>query len=178
MTPILEQTALEPQIAQLEAEISKRQTDIKNLEEAIATLKSGKPRPSNPSVDDTFALLKELVGGVPKSLEEQAIYAAKLSEAERSLELAITACREKETELKSLRALQSTQQEEQAFEQLKSKAAEFNSLIDNAIALLDEMRGLSLARGRFEIVCDLNEAPYCRVGSDRIVVRRRFDVKR
>lgn len=179
MTTNLEQTALEPQIAQLEAEIGKRQADIENLEEAIATLKANRPRPNNPRVDSTFELLKELIGAVPQNLEQQAIYQAKLGEVERSLELATAACKEKERELKTLHARATLQQQEQAFEQLKSKAGEFNNLIDGAMALLEEMRELSsAARGKLEVVSDLKETPYCSINETFVRVRRRFDVIR
>ncbi len=173
-------------IASLEAEITTRQADIKNLREAISTLKAGKPRPLNPSADNAFNLLKEIVGAVPQRLEDQKLYDEKLVEADRALQLAVNACEEKVTELKAERSVERSQQSSALVDELLAKAEKFNAAIDASFDLLAEMKTLngqiSQLRGDrvsvLEIVADLNEAPYCQIGGNRVKVRRRFDVKR
>jgi uncharacterized coiled-coil protein SlyX len=65
---------LEEQIARLESEVAMQESDIRNLQEALATLESGKLRPVNPAADNTFELLKHLVGSVPENLEQEQLY--------------------------------------------------------------------------------------------------------
>jgi chromosome segregation ATPase len=174
------QTQLDKQISTLESEILQRNSDIQNLQEALATLTANEPRPRNPQTDDAFALLKELVGAVPQSLEEQQLYRAKLAEAQRALELAIAAVEQKQLELDALRQQKREQQQEQALEELKSKAEGFNQLIDAAMAALEAMRSLSkvAGSGTLEIVADPNETPFCQVAANSVKLRRHFDIKR
>jgi hypothetical protein len=72
------------------------------------------------------------------------------------------------------------QQQEAAFEELKARAAAFNSLIDSAMALLDSMRLLAAQTGgrSFEVAADLTEMPYAAVYESKVRIRRRFDVLR
>jgi plasmid stabilization system protein ParE len=173
-------------IASLQSEIETRQVDIANLREAIATLKAGKPRPLNPSADNAFNLLKEIVGAVPQRLEDQKIYDEKLVEADRALQLAVNACEEKVTELKSERSVERSQQSNTLVDELVAKAEKFNAAIDAAVELLAEMKTinsqvLQLRRDHtsvFTITADLNEIPYCRIARENVLVGRRFDLKR
>jgi hypothetical protein len=167
------------QIVQLESEISSRNADIQNLTEALATLEAGRPRPQNPKADDAFSLLKELVGSAPQDLEQQQVYQAKLAAAQTSLKLAVEICDQKRTELKVLRDEARSQQQAEAFEQLKSKASRFNSLIDEAMAELEQMRELRkvAGSGTFEVVSDIQEIPYCSISSSIVRIRRRFDIR-
>jgi acyl-CoA reductase-like NAD-dependent aldehyde dehydrogenase len=117
---------------------------------------------------------------VPENLEQEHLYRAKLAEAQRALELAIISVEEKQHELDALRQGQRRQQQEEAFQELKVRAEEFNRLIDSAMGRLQEMRELALVAGsgRFEIVADMNEMPYCSVNQSSVKLRRRFDVLR
>ncbi len=170
----------EQQISQLEAEIASRNVDIQNLQEALATLTANEPRPRNPQTDDAFALLKQLIGAVPQSLEEQQVHQAKLAEAQRALHLCKLQLQEKQQRLDTLRQQQREQQQEQALEELKSKAAAFNNLIGSAMAELQAMRSLAkvAGSGTLEIVADPNETPYCHITAKSVKLRRRFDVLR
>jgi chromosome segregation ATPase len=170
---------LEEQISQLEAEVAAQQSDTKNLQEALTALEAGKPRPATPAADDSFELLKQLVGSVPENLEQEQLYAARLAEAQRALQLALASVAQKQQRLDALRQQQREQQQAAAFEELKTKAQEFNRLIDAAAELLDSMRLLAAQTGgrSFEVAADLRELPYCSVSEGLIRVRRRFDVK-
>lgn len=172
-------------ISRLETEISSRTADIENLREAILTLKAGRLRPVNPSADDAFTLLKELVGSAPQRLEERHIYEEKLGEAERALQLAIEACQQKTTELKTERSAMRSQQSSELVQQLLVKAEKFNVSIDESFELLAQMKEIngqiSQLRGGGSVLrtssVDLNEAPYCQISGESVSVRRRFDVK-
>jgi hypothetical protein len=96
----------EQQISQLELEIAQRDADIRKLTAALATLEANQPRPTDPSCDDAFALLRQLVGNAPKQLEERQVYAARLAAAKKSLSLAIAAVEQKQLELDALRQQQ------------------------------------------------------------------------
>lgn len=182
----LEQTALEPQMAQLEAEIGKLQADIELLKEAIATLEAGRTRPINPEADSAFALLVELVGSAPQRLEDTQVYEAKLQAARMSLKLAVENRDQKLKELKALKQAHSLEQSDHLFRELLAKAEKFNAAIDSSFELFNEMKILNskimqLRSDRVSVLqttADMIETPYCQIGSDRVVVRRRFDVKR
>jgi DNA repair exonuclease SbcCD ATPase subunit len=180
MTISIEKPTINDQISQLEAEILQRNADIRKLTAALATLEANQPRPADPSCDDAFALLRELVGNVPQQLEERQVYAARLAAAKESLSLSVQVCGEKQQRLDALRQQKREQQQEQALERLKSKAAAFNNLIDSAMAELQEMRSLSkvAGSGTLEIVADPNETPYCHITAKSVKLRRRFDVLR
>ncbi len=171
---------LDDQISQLEAEIAKQKSDVSTLQEALTALEAGKPRPANPAADDSFELLKQLVGSVPENLEQEQLYRAKLAEAQRALQLALASLQEKQQRLDALRQQQREQQQEQALEELKSKAAAFNNLIGSAMAELQAMRSLAkvAGSGTLEIVADPNETPYCHITANSVKLRRRFDVLR
>ncbi len=64
-------------------------------------------------------------------------------------------------------------------EKLKLTVEEFNSLIDQAMAELDEMRSLAQQAGvrTLEVAADLQEVPYASVNQNNIRIRRRFDVR-
>jgi acyl-CoA reductase-like NAD-dependent aldehyde dehydrogenase len=96
------------------------------------------------------------------------------------LELAIAAVEQKQRLLAGLRQQQREQQQAAAFEQLKAKAERFNSLIDEAMGQLQEMRERALVAGsgRFEVIADLNEVPYFHITANSVKLRRRFDVLR
>ena len=175
----LQETKLEQRISGLEAEIALQQKDVQNLTEALASFKGDKPRPANPSADDAFSLIRELVGSAPQRLEERQIYDEKLKEAQRALELAVAAVEQKQSELKTLQQERRSQQQTEAFEQLKSKASRFNSLIDEAMAELEQMREFAkvVGSGKFEVVSDIREMPYCSITSSIVRIRRRFDVR-
>jgi septum formation inhibitor MinC len=174
------QINLEEQITRLEAEILQRNADIRKLTAALATLEANQPRPADPSCDDAFALLRELVGNVPQQLEERQVYAARLAAAKESLSLAIASLQERQLGLDVLRQQQQEQQQQQALEELKSKAEGFNQLIDAAMAALEAMRTLAkiAGPGKFEVVADLNEQAYCQITANSVKLRRRFDIKR
>ncbi len=181
MTTQTQTLSFEEQIIRLESEIAAQQSDIRNLQEALATIEAGKPRPVNPAADNAFELLKQLVGSVPDNLEQEQQYLAKLAEAQRALELAIAAIEQKQQRIDALRQERRGQQQQEAFEQLRSRAAKYNNLIDAAMTELEQMRSLSQVAGsggRFEIVADLNETPYCAISQSLVRVRRRFDVLR
>ncbi len=131
---------LTDQINALQTEIATRTLDIQNLQEALDTLIAGKPRPINPSADGAFEMLRELVGNVSKSMEEQQLYQGKLQQAQRSLELAIALCKEKQLELEGLHQKQNEIQAEQLFEQVKAKAERFNVCITEVLTLLNEIK--------------------------------------
>jgi chromosome segregation ATPase len=171
---------LEEQISQLESKILQRNADIRKLTAALATLEANQPRPADPSCDEAFALLRELVGNVPQQLEERQVYAARLAAAKKSLSLAIEACQEKQKRLDALRQQKREQQQEQALEELKSKAEGFNQLIDAAMAALEAMRTLAkiAGPGKFEVIADPNETPCCQITANSVKLRRRFDVLR
>lgn len=179
-------TKSEQQISQLEAEIASRNADIQNLAEALATMVAGKPRPQNPSTDNAFTLLKEMVGSAPQQLEQQQIYDEKVRAARTALQLATEICQQKTTELKALHQERRSQQAEQRIQELIAKASQFNVAIDEAFNLLAEMKSLngqiSQLRGNSVSVlrtsADLNEAPYCQISGESVSLRRRFDVKR
>lgn len=185
----LEQETESTAYSQFESEIAKRQVDIANLKEAIATLKAGKPRPVNPSADNAFNLLKEIVGAVPQRLEDEQIYDEKLREADRALQLAVDACEEKVTELKAVRSVEASQQAIASAQELVGQAEKFNAAIDAALVLLAEMKKKNDQIYRLtanqetvmSIAADLNETPYCSIhktgGQVRVFVRRRFDVR-
>lgn len=177
-------TNLEQQISVLETEISTRKTDIKNLQEALDTLIAGNPRPANPESDNAFEILKQLVGTVPESLQEQHVHQVKLQEAQRALELAITACEQKENQLKDLRKKRDELQAEQLFEQVKAKGERFNSHVTEMLKLLDEIKEtsnqISNLRGdncltviRFE----KREIPWFTFSSRTISFLRKFEVR-
>ncbi len=63
-------------------------------------------KPADPSCEDAFALLRELVGNVPQQLEEEQLYVARLAAAKESLSLAIAAVEQKQLELDALRQQQ------------------------------------------------------------------------
>ncbi len=174
------QISLEQQIASLEAEVAVQQSDVSTLQEALTALEAGKPRPANPSADNAFELLKELLTAAPQSLEQQQVHQAKLAEAQRALELAIASVGEKQQRLDALRQQQREQQQAEAFEELKAKAAAFNSLIYSAMVELDEMRALAKVAGpgTLEIATDPNETPFCQVTANSVKLRRHFDIKR
>lgn len=179
-----QQNQLSQQIDSLQTEITTRRLDIQNLQEALDTLIAGKPRPANPESDNAFEMLKQLVGSVPETLEEQRIYEAKLQEAERSLRLAIAVCEEKELGLGELQQKQRKLQAEELFEQVKVKGERFNACVSEVVKLLDEikqtsnqisaLRGDSCLTG---VYFEKRELPWC-VTSDRtLVIRRKFEVK-
>jgi hypothetical protein len=171
---------------QLEAEITTRQADIKNLREAIATLEAGRIRPIDPKADSAFTLLVELVGAAPENLEQQQIYGAKLEAAKMSLKLAVELCQQKESELKGLKDEARSHEASQLVQQLIGKAEKFNAAIDSSFDLLAEMKTLNsqitqLRGDRISVLtitADLNEIPYCGIASGRVLVGRRFDIKR
>jgi SMC interacting uncharacterized protein involved in chromosome segregation len=136
-------TQLDEQISALQSEIRARKTDIKNLEEALQTLISGKSRPANPESDNAFELLKQLIGDVPQNLEQEQIYSAKLQEAQRALQLAIAACEQKENQLRDLEKKQSELQAIQLFEELKVKGEQFNSCVIELLKLFNEIKETS-----------------------------------
>ncbi len=173
------QISLEQQIARLELEVATQQSDVRSLQEAIATIETNKPRPATPSADNAFELLRQLVGSVPENLEQEQLYRAKLAEAQRALELAIASVEQKQLELDDLRQEQRSQQQEEAFERLKSKAEMFNQLIDKVMGQLQEMRSLALVAGsgRFEVVADIREMPYCSITASSVKIRRRVDIR-
>jgi hypothetical protein len=177
----------ETKTSQLEAEITTRQADIKNLREAITTFEAGRIRPIDPKADSAFTLLVELVGSAPQRLEDRQVYEAKLEAARLSLKLATEICEQKSKELKALKQENRSQQADVLLQELLSKAEKFNAGIDASFDLLTEMKTLngqiSQLRGDrvsvLEIVADLTEAPYCQIGGNGgVKLRRRFDVKR
>ena len=135
-----QQNQLSQQIDSLQTEITTRRLDIQNLQEALDSLVANKPRPINPSADEAFEMLKQLVGNVPKSMEEQQLYQMKLQEAQRVLELAIELCKQKESELASLQQQQHEILAERLFEEIKVKAERFNSCVSELIDLLGEIQ--------------------------------------
>ena len=153
---------------------------------ALETLQSGEPRPTNPKVDDTFSLLKQLLGNVPQNLEEKQIYSEKLAEAHRALQLATKTCQQKQLQLKALKDEARSHEASQLHQQLLGKAQEFNAAIDRGFDLLEEMKKLNsqitqLRRDRISVLelrSDTTEIPYFQIGSDRLVLRRRFDILR
>jgi len=174
------QISFEQQLTQLESDIVKQRANVEGLEDAIATLERGAPRPVDPKSDDIFNALRQLLGEVPQTLEEQRIHDAKLLEAKRTLQLAITSVQEKQCELDALRQQQEEQRQLQAFEEMKLRATEFNRLIDAAMTELEAMRGLAkiAGPGKFEVVADLNEQAYCQITANSVKLRRYFDIKR
>ncbi len=107
-TPTLDQ-----QISQLESEINSRQRDIELLRDALEAVEQNQPRPQQPDADSIHALLTKMIGSVPKTLEQQKIYSAKLEAAKTSLQLAINDCRKKSDELQSLCQQRQEQQQVQ-----------------------------------------------------------------
>jgi DNA repair exonuclease SbcCD ATPase subunit len=191
MTIVKSQTpgTIEPtseKISQLKTEISRRSADIQNLTSALETLQAGKSRPVDPLSDDAFSLLRELVGSAPQKLEERQIYESKLKAARETLRLSIEICEQKRAELKTLEQENRHEQADALLQELLTKAQEFNTAIDSSFALLEEMQSLNsqIVRLRgdrlqvFEVRSDLSEASYCEVGSNRVVLRRRFDLRR
>ncbi len=178
MTTAVEITTLDHQISELELEIATWQKDIENLRQAFVALESNQLRPANPAADNAFELLKKLVGAAPQKLEQQQVYQAKLAAARESLKLAVEASQEKQRQLDALRQERREEQQAEAFDQLKSRAEEFNCLIDQAMAELDEMRSLAQQAGvrTLEVAADLKEVPYASINQSLIRVRRRFDV--
>ena len=176
----LETLTVGDQITKLESEIALRTADIQNLTEAIEALQEGRSRPINPSADDAFGLLRELLGSAPQRLQERQIYEKKVQAARISLQLATEVCDQKRTELKVLRDEVRSQQQAEAFERLKLEAQKFNSLIDSAVETLDAMRLLASQSGgkKLEVVADLQELPYAAIYENRVKIRRRFDVRR
>ncbi len=180
----LKSTQITEQINALQAEILTRKTDIANLKEALDTLIANKPRPINPNADSAFQMLRELVGSVPQNLEEQQLYQAKLGEAQRTLQLAISVCEQKENQLKELRQKQDELQAKQLFEQIKTKAERFNSCITEVVSLLDEIkqdsREIYKLRGDNPlsgIYFEQREMPWAVVSGRSISIRRKFDVR-
>ena len=174
---------LTDQINALQTEITTRKTDIANLKEALDTLVTNKPRPINPSADSAFEMLRELVGNVPKSIEEQRIYQAKLGEAQRALQLSISACEQKENQLKELREKQDELQAQELFEQVKVKGERFNACVTEMLTLLGEIKEnsnqISTLRGenclsviRFE----KREIPWFTSSTRTIAFLRKFEV--
>jgi hypothetical protein len=170
----------EQQISQLELEIAKQESDVQNLQGALAAIENNQPRPARPQEDSIFTLLRESLEAVPANLEAQRVHQEKLAAVQRTLQLALASLRQKQQRLDALRQEQKGQQQAEAFEQLKVRAEEFNRQIDSAVALFDSMRLLAVQAGgkRLEVsAADLREMPYCSVSEGLIRVRRRFDVK-
>ncbi len=119
-----------------------------------------------------------LVGSAPQKLKQQQVYQAKLAAARESLKLAVEASQEKQRQLDALRQERREEQQAEAFDLLKAKATKFNCLIDDAMAVLDEMRSLAQQAGvrTLEVAADLQEVPYASVNQNNIRIRRRFDV--
>ena len=175
---------LTDQISAMQTEIATRKTDIANLKEVLETLVANKPRPINPTADSTFQMLRELVGSVPQNLEEQQLYQAKLGEAQRTLQLAISVCEQKENQLKELRQKQDELQAKQLFEQLKTKAERFNSCITEVVSLLDEIKQASSEIYKLSgdnplsgIYIERRELPWVVVSERSILIKRKFDVR-
>jgi DNA repair exonuclease SbcCD ATPase subunit len=175
---------LTDQINALQTEIATRTLDIQNLQEALDTLIAGKPRPINPSADGAFEMLRELVGSVPENLEEQQLYQAKLGEAQRTLQLAISVCEQKENQLKELRQKQDELRAKQLFEQLKTKAERFNSCITEVVSLLDEIKQdsseiykLSGDNPLSGIYIERRELPWVVISDKNVLIKRKFDVR-
>ncbi len=172
------------QINALQTEIATRKTDIANLKEALDTLIANKPRPINPNADSAFQMLRELVGNVPKSLEEQHIYQVKLGEAQRALQLSISAYEQKENQLKELRQKQDELWAKQLFEELKTKAERFNSCITEVVSLLDEIKQdsseiykLSGDNPLSGIYIERRELPWVVISDKNVLIKRKFDVR-
>jgi hypothetical protein len=174
------QISLEQQILELEAELTVQQSDVENLQGALAAIENNQPRPARPQEDSIFNLLRESLEAVPANLEAQRVHQEKLAAVQRTLEQALVSVEQKQRLLAGLRQQQREQQQAAAFEELKSKAAAFNSLIDSAMVELEAMRSLSkvAGSGRFEIVADMNETPFCHITANSVKLRRRFDVLR
>lgn len=153
---------------------------------AIATLEAKRIRPVNPEADSAFALLVEMVNAAPSNLEQQQVYDAKLQAAKLSLKLAIEICEQKQAELKGLKDEARSHEASQLVQQLIGKAEKFNAAIDSSFELLAEMKTLNsqimqLRNDRISVLetsADTNEVPYFQIGSNRLVLRRRFDIKK
>jgi hypothetical protein len=172
------------QISALQTEIATRESDIQNLQEAIDTLVANKPRPINPSADGAFEMLRELVGNVPKSMEEQQLYQGKLKQSQRSLDLAIALCKEKQLELEGLQQKQKEIQAEQLFQELKLKAERFNVCITEVLTLLDGIkdnsREIYKLRGDnplLGVYFESRETPWCVISDKNVLIKRKMDVK-
>lgn len=175
---------LTDQINALQTEITSRKTDIANLKQALDTLLAGKPRPANPESDNAFEMLKQLVGNVPESLEQQHIYQAKLGEAQRTLELAIAACKQKESELEELQQKQHENLADKLFEEIKVKAERFNCCVSEVIELLGQIqetsRQIYTLRGNNPlsgVYFEKRELPWCVVSERSILIKRKFDIR-
>ena len=173
------QISLEQQILELEAELTVQQSDVENLQGALAAIENNQPRPARPQEDSIFTLLRELLEAVPANLEAQRVHQEKLASVQCTLEQAIASVEQKQLELDALRQQQRRQQQEEAFEKLKSKAEGFNSLIDEVMGHLQEMRSLAkvAGSGKFEVVADIREMPYCSITASSVKIRRRVDVR-
>ncbi len=184
VTTELTPTQTTDQINALQAEITTRKTDIANLKEALDTLLAGKPRPANPESDNAFEMLKQLVGNVPKSMEEQQLYQSKLEEAQRALQLAIAVCKEKQLELEGLQQQQDEIQAEELFQELKLKSERFNVCITEVLSLLEQIkqnsREIYKLRGDnplLGVYFESRETPWCVISDKNVLIKRKIDVK-
>ncbi len=78
------QISLEQQILELEAELTVQQSDVENLQGALAAIENNQPRPARPQEDSIFDLLRESLEAVPANLEAQRVHQEKLAAVQQT----------------------------------------------------------------------------------------------
>ena len=164
-----QQNQLSEEITALESKINSLQLHLDNLQN----------QPLTTEVSVEGATSEEIIRQAQEAVKKQQEALARQTEyeaIERSLKVFISQLTEKRD------ALQISKRSSE-FERLRHKAVEFNALIDEAVARLDEMKEI----GReisfrdytpFAMSAEPREMPYASIHDSIIRVRRRVDMKR
>lgn len=164
-----QQNQLSEEITVLELKINGLQLHLNNLQN----------QPPTADVSLEGATTDEIIKQAQQAVNKQQEALARQTESE-AIERSLKVFRSQLTEKRDTLQISKRSSE---FERLRHKAIEFNALIDEAVARLDEMKeiGQEIAFGEYRpltISAEPREMPYASIHDTIIRVRRRVDVQR